>query len=66
MRSLPPKQDSRFLKSPVLQPLAVLIFTRKLAPSLHFCVCTKQITYSFFNLHYSNRWPCYTSPRKLS
>lgn len=47
MRSLAPKHESRFLKSPVLQPLAVLIFTRKLAPSLHF-LCVYKANYLFF------------------
>lgn len=41
-QSLSPKQESGFLNSPVPQPLAVLIYTRKVAPSLHFvCVCVQ-------------------------
>lgn len=38
VKSLSNRNLFGFLKLPVLQSLAVLIYTMKLAPSLHFCV----------------------------
>jgi hypothetical protein len=47
IKSLPPKQEPGFLKLPVPLPLAVLIYTKKLAPSLHFFCVYTAIIYSF-------------------